>query len=136
MQGCGILGEEGGGVWALALPDLKKCKKCPFKNNEKSSKSFLFRQSLGERVPWIHEFIAQKMKFFIKDFFSKCDQICRKLRIWSHLLKKSLMENLILVQCFSGLIKHKAYNIIKSELNYNRDLTPEVFDLRWLAWLI
>ena len=38
---------------------------------------------------------AQKMKFFMKDFFSKCDQIRRKLRIWSHLLKKSLMENLI-----------------------------------------
>ena len=34
---------------------------------------------------------AQKMKFFIRDFFNKCDQICRKLRIWSHLLKKSLM---------------------------------------------
>ena len=39
---------------------------------------------------------AQKMKFFIKDFSSKCDQIHRKLGIWSHLLKKSLMENLIL----------------------------------------
>ena len=38
---------------------------------------------------------AQKIKFFIKDFFSKCDQIWRKLRIWSHLLKKSLMENFI-----------------------------------------
>ena len=38
---------------------------------------------------------AQKMKFSIKDFFSKCDQILRKLRIWSHLLKKSLMEKLI-----------------------------------------
>ena len=36
---------------------------------------------------------AQKMKFFIKDFFSKCDQICRNLRIWSHLLKKSLIGN-------------------------------------------
>ena len=33
------------------------------------------------------------MKFSNKDFFSKCDQIRRKLRIWSHLLKKSLMEN-------------------------------------------
>ena len=32
---------------------------------------------------------AQKMKFSIKDFFSKCDQI------WSHLLKTSLMENFI-----------------------------------------
>ena len=35
------------------------------------------------------------MKFCIKDFFSKCDQIRRNLRISSHLLKKTLMENLI-----------------------------------------
>ena len=41
------------------------------------------------------QFTAQKMKFSIKDFFSKCDQIRRKLPIWSHLLKKSLMENFI-----------------------------------------
>ena len=33
------------------------------------------------------------MKFSIKDIFSKGDQIRSKLRIWSHLLKKSLMEN-------------------------------------------
>ena len=38
---------------------------------------------------------AQKMKFSYKDIFSKCGQIHRKLRIWSHLLKKSLMENLV-----------------------------------------
>ena len=38
---------------------------------------------------------AHKMKFSIKDFFSKCDHICRFLRIWGHLLKKSLMENFI-----------------------------------------
>ena len=35
------------------------------------------------------------MKFFIKDFFSKCDQIRSFLQIWSHLLKKSLIENFI-----------------------------------------
>ena len=35
------------------------------------------------------------MNFPIKDFFSKCDQISRFLRIWWHLLKKSLMENFI-----------------------------------------
>ena len=40
-------------------------------------------------------YTAQKMKFSIKDFFSTCDQIRKKLRIWSHLLKKSLMENFI-----------------------------------------
>ena len=40
-------------------------------------------------------YTAQKMKFAVKDFVSKCDQIRGKLRIWSHLLKKSLMENFI-----------------------------------------
>ena len=35
------------------------------------------------------------MKFYIKDFSSKCDQIRSFLRIWSHLLEKSLMENFI-----------------------------------------
>ena len=35
------------------------------------------------------------MKFSIKNFFSKCDQIPSFLRIWSHLLKKSLTENFI-----------------------------------------
>ena len=34
-------------------------------------------------------------KFSIKDFFSKWDQIRSKLRIWSHLLKNSLMENFV-----------------------------------------
>ena len=38
---------------------------------------------------------AQKMKFSITDFFSKCNQIRRNLRIWSHLLKKFVMENFI-----------------------------------------
>ena len=35
------------------------------------------------------------MKFSMKDFFSKCDQIRRKLWNWLHLLKKSLIENFI-----------------------------------------
>ena len=47
-----------------------------------------------------HIFIAQKMKFSIKDFFSKCVQIRSFLRIWSHLLKKSLMENFIFCVVF------------------------------------
>ena len=38
---------------------------------------------------------AQKMKFSIKDFFSKCYQIRSFRRVWSHLLEKSLMENFI-----------------------------------------
>ena len=35
------------------------------------------------------------MKFSIKDFFSKFDQISSFLRIWLPLLKKSLMEDFI-----------------------------------------
>ena len=38
---------------------------------------------------------AEKMKFSVKDFFSICDQIRGKLRIWSYLLKKCLMESFI-----------------------------------------
>ena len=38
---------------------------------------------------------AQKMNFSIKDFFNKCDQMRRFLRIWSYMLKKSLMENFL-----------------------------------------
>ena len=38
---------------------------------------------------------AQKIKCSITDFFSKCNQIRRKLRIWSHFLKKSLMQSFI-----------------------------------------
>ena len=48
---------------------------------------------------------AQKMKFSIKDFSSKCEQIRRKLQIWLHLLKKSLMENFI----FCVVISQKNY---------------------------
>ena len=65
------------------------------------------------------------MKFSIKDFFSKCDQIRRKLRIWSHLLKKSLMRNFI----FCAVVYQKFINILKnaerlivfiiSKLSYN-----------------
>ena len=36
-----------------------------------------------------------KMKFSIKVFLSKCDQIRRKLQLWPHLLKKCLMQNFI-----------------------------------------
>ena len=46
--------------------------------------------------------LHKKMKFSIKDFFSKCDQIRRKLRIWPHLLKRSLMENFIFCEVSQG----------------------------------
>ena len=50
-------------------------------------------------------FKPHKMKFSTNDFFCKCGQICGFLRIWSHLLKKSLLENFIFcaVYCKNGL---------------------------------
>ena len=49
------------------------------------------------------------MKFSVNDFFSKCDQIPRKLRIWSHLLKKSSMKNFIF---FAVTVEGKPYDLI------------------------
>ena len=45
--------------------------------------------------------------FSIEGFFSKCEQIRSFLRIWSHLLKKSLMENLISCAVFTVTGSHK-----------------------------
>ena len=43
----------------------------------------------------VQNYTAQKMKFFITDLFSKCDQVRSFQGIWSRLPKKSLMENFI-----------------------------------------
>ena len=48
---------------------------------------------------------AQKIKFPIKDFFSKCDQIHSFLRMWRHLPKKSLTENFISCAVFHHIIQ-------------------------------
>ena len=61
---------------------------------------------------------VQKMNLFIEDFFSKCDQIRRKLRIWSHLLKKFLIENFI----FFAMIHRTVYNHIAGKNAYHSKL--------------
>ena len=48
---------------------------------------------------------TQKMKFSIKVFSSKCDEIRSFLRIWSHLLEKSLMGT----NCAVGLLMNSMY---------------------------
>ena len=55
------------------------------------------------------------MKFCIKDFFSKCDQIGKNLRISSHLQKKSLMENFI----FWTVAFRFFFQINKVQLSYH-----------------
>ena len=46
--------------------------------------------------------LHKKTKFFITHFFRKCGQICRKLQIWSHLLKKSVMVNFFCALLFAA----------------------------------
>ena len=48
-----------------------------------------------KRTHILVDYTSKKMKYSIKDFVSKCDQIRRFLRIWSHLLKKSIMAYFI-----------------------------------------
>ena len=95
-----------------------KIKKCLMKNTNIFQQVWFFRSNLYmlQKIRWFVTWwidssiisldsnltrlsprrqTAQKMRFSIKDFFSKCDQIPRKLRIWLHLLKNSLMKNLI-----------------------------------------
>ena len=59
---------------------------------------------------------AQKMKFSVNAFFSKYEQIRRKLRICSHLLKKSLTKNfvqsLFSVRCVKGSQKWQPFETI------------------------
>ena len=68
--------------------------------------------------------LRKKVEFSIKDFSSKCDQIRSFLRIWSHLLEKSLMENLgfcvvlELYYCQGGDFYKDKYNQIKQLKNH------------------
>ena len=57
---------------------------------------------------------AQTMKFSIKDFSSKCDQTRSFLRIWSHLLEKSLMENFIFCAVFWVILSKLLPNVFTS----------------------
>ena len=82
--------------------------------------SYVNGKELKEKVIYIYT--AQKMKFFIKDFFSECDQICSKLRIRSHLLSKSLMENFIFC-AVSLTYKLRTRNWLKA---FNFHVSPTV----------
>ena len=63
-------------------------------------------------------FNAQKTKFSVRDFFSKCDPVSKKLRTWSHLLKKSLMENFIF-RTVSWIIHWaSSQNFLKNSYSY------------------
>ena len=89
------------------------------------------------------------MRFSINDFFRKCDTI-RSLRIWSHLLKTSLMGNFIFCAvstyfssncCISFwlyhiiaqiLVHNLAYILVRILTNILVQLTFEIFDWKQL----
>ena len=76
---------------------------------------------------------VQKMKFSIQDFLSKYDQIHSFLRIWSHLLKKSLMENFIFCAVFicivsgynQGIYSKKTVSSNCIKINLNERVLPK-----------
>ena len=68
---------------------------------------------------------AQKIKFSIKDFFSKCDQIGRLLRLWSCLLKKFLTENFI----FCPVCQHTFQYLGKKTFPYSSLPPLKVYSL-------
>ena len=95
-------------------------------------------------ILWRNQFIschctAQKMKFSSKNFFCKCDQIRSKLRIWLHLLKKSLMENLRWKTCDG---KHgKPGNSVRKVLTNSLKVeVTKTLKVNWFAlqinWLV
>ena len=62
-----------------------------------------------------------KMKFSINDSVSKCDQINRKLLIWSHLQKKFLIEHFFLCsEINSSLVTF--FPVMDSTVNFKLDL--------------
>ena len=55
-------------------------------------------------ISGLKNYTAQKLKLFIKDFFTTCDRRSF-LRSWSYLLKKSLMKSSFFVQCYDKVPK-------------------------------
>ena len=64
------------------------------KESQRNLMSFYMR-SLRQTKDFIADTATQKMKFSIKDFFGRYDQIRSILQFWSHFRKKFLRENFI-----------------------------------------
>ena len=90
---------------------LNKINKKMWKNRGEILSTFkgMTSLSLNSKLWKFVTLTAQKLKFSIKDFFSKWDQIRSFPWIWSHLLKKSLMKNFI----FCAMFVKKTQNVTK-----------------------
>ena len=76
--------------------------------------------------------LHKKMKFEIKDFLSKWDQIHSFLRIWSYLLKKPLMENFIF--CAVHLALHFPWNKLNGALERTLSRYNLVVEMNWFLY--
>ena len=79
---------------------------------------------------WFRDLISdgytgQNMKFSIKDFFSKCNQIRSFVSIWSYLLKKSLLKNFFFCGVLPVLNVSRA-NKIANNFNRQTHRKPEL----------
>ena len=78
---------------------------------------------------------AQKMKFSIKDFCNKCHQTSSFLQIWSHLLKKSLMESFIFcaVSVRGKATRHECLYVILYDSILHKIITLHHFSLHYIV---
>ena len=110
------------GRWICKLICFETCDHQKSKNKTCKLWFIFYRKSIFSSSP----FTAQKKKeISIKDLFSKCNQIRRKQQIWSHLLKKSLMENLIFCAVFAAWGKWKTCSRV-SRVSYMRSRVSRV----------
>ena len=104
--------------------------------HQKYQSKFYFIFPLGKKINSLSlssarkqnsENTAQKTKLSMKDFFCKCDQIRGFLRIWSHLVKKSLKSNFAKFLKTSFWKKHLWWLLLQVLLrNSKEDIT-----LKW-----
>ena len=67
-------------------------------------KLIFFYKIVNGLLPDLYLYTAKKMKFSIKDFFSKCDQIRRKLRIFVTFTEEIFNEKLHFLFCGTWII--------------------------------
>ena len=74
---------------------------------------------------------SKKMKFSMRNFFSKCEQIRSFLRIWSNILKKSLMENFIFCRVKEALREAKMTHEMRFSLTFSKKNKGQWMEKKW-----
>ena len=110
--------------WSFSF---KKYKMLAIWNLKATKDFFFFEKKKKNNQRKCHASTTQKLKFSIKDFFGKCDQIRKSPRIWSYLPKKSLIGNVIFLQCMCSNIQWHFYEDFSRFLNIKSKLVLQSF---------